>query len=117
MAKAAHFYFTEDVEYDHKAASRFLSPEVKGMMQEIRSRIAEEPRLTGERLEIIFAAFLEEKQIKLGAIAQPLRVALTGSSVSPGLFEVMEVLGKEAVLRRIDTALAYMARREKGKNP
>ena len=51
---------------------------------------------------------LGEKEIKLGKIAQPLRVALTGKSASPGLFEVMEVLGKEKVVARIQKAVAHI---------
>ncbi|NCP10294.1 glutamate--tRNA ligase, partial [bacterium] len=46
--------------------------------------------------------------LTLKAIAQPLRVSLTGRTASPGLFEVMEVLGKEMVLKRIDKALAFI---------
>jgi glutamyl-tRNA synthetase len=53
-------------------------------------------------------AFLEERQIKLGKIAQPLRVALTGKKASPGLFEVMEVLGKEKVLKRLTHAISHI---------
>jgi glutamyl-tRNA synthetase len=117
MAKAAGFYFREDFPYDAKAANKFLRPEVAGVMQEIKSRIQNTPEFTKERMENIFVTFVEEKQIKLGEIAQPLRVALTGSSVSPGLFEVMEVLGKAKVLARIERAISHMAQREKAKNP
>jgi glutamyl-tRNA synthetase len=116
MAKAARFYFLEDLAYDPKAADRFLRPEVMAMMQEIKSRIQDATEFTKERLESIFVTFLEEKQIKLAEIAQPLRVALTGSSVSPGLFEVMEVLGKAKVLARIERALSHIAQREKGES-
>jgi glutamyl-tRNA synthetase len=84
MAKAAHFYFQEDFAYDPKAADKFLRPEVVGMMREIKNRIQNATEFTKERMESIFVTFLEEKQIKLAEIAQPLRVALTGSSVSPG---------------------------------
>ena len=54
----------------------------------------------------IFVAFMETEQVKLGKIAQPVRVALTGKTASPGIFEVMEVLGKERCLARIDRVLA-----------
>jgi glutamyl-tRNA synthetase len=89
---------------------------VVGMMREIKSRIENATEFTRDGMESIFLAFLEEKKIKLGDIAQSLRVALTGSGVSPGLFEVMEVLGREKVLSRIERALAYIAKREEGKN-
>jgi glutamyl-tRNA synthetase len=116
MAKAARFYFQEDFAYDPKAADKFLRPEVMAMMQEMKSRIQDATEFTKERLESIFVTFLEERQIKLAEIAQPLRVALTGSSVSPGLFEVMEVLGKAKVLARIERALFHIAQRKKGES-
>lgn len=116
MAKAARFYFLEDFPYDPKAADKFLIPEVAAMMREIESRLENATEFTREGMESIFLAFLEEKKIKLGDIAQPLRVALTGSGVSPGLFEVMEVLGREKVLARIERALAHIAQRKKGEN-
>ncbi|MDH3335898.1 MAG: glutamate--tRNA ligase, partial [Rhodospirillaceae bacterium] len=51
-------------------------------------------------------AFSEENGCKLGSVAQPLRAALTGSNSSPGIFEVMEVLGREESIGRIDDALS-----------
>ncbi|UCG65480.1 MAG: glutamate--tRNA ligase, partial [Deltaproteobacteria bacterium] len=59
-------------------------------------------------LEKIFSAFLEKHQIKLGKVAQPLRVILTGKRISPGIFEVMEVLGQETVIRRLSHGISYM---------
>jgi glutamyl-tRNA synthetase len=55
-------------------------------------------------LEAELRRFAEGGGLKLGAIAQPLRAALTGSLASPGLFEVMEVLGREESLARIEDA-------------
>ena len=63
-------------------------------------------------LEKTFIDFLEEKNIKIGKIAQPLRVAFTGKTASPGLFEVMEVLEKKKVLDRLSQAISHI--REKG---
>jgi glutamyl-tRNA synthetase len=115
MAQSARFYFEEDLHYDEKAGRKFLKPEIVPLMGETRARIENMSEFTEKSLEGLFLSILEEKKIKLGDIAQPLRVALTGTSVSPGLFEVMEVLGKEKVLRRIDQALRHIA--EKGTSP
>ena len=59
-------------------------------------------------LEKAFSSFLETTGLKLKTIAQPLRVALTGRTASPGLFEVMEVLGRQRVVKRLDRAIAYI---------
>ncbi|MFH1125074.1 MAG: glutamate--tRNA ligase [Pseudomonadota bacterium] len=111
MAEASRFYFQKEIAYDEKAAGKFLKPDALNLMSGIRDRIESLSDFTQKTLEEIFLAFMEKEQIKLGKIAQPLRVALTGTSVSPGLFEVMEVLGKKEVLTRIDKALAHMARK------
>jgi len=61
-----------------------------------------------EELEKIFTRFLERHQIKLGKVAQPLRVALTGKTVSPGIFEIMEVMGQEMVIQRLSNAISHI---------
>lgn len=109
MAENARFYFVDDFAYDADAAKKFLTPDVLGLMKEIQERLHGAGEPTQESMEKMFLEFTEEKRIKLGRIAQPLRVALTGRSVSPGLFEVMEILGRERVARRIERALHYIA--------
>ena len=59
-------------------------------------------------LEKIFTEILEKSGLKFGKIAQPLRVALTGKTVSPGIFEMMEVLGKDRVAARIKEAISHI---------
>ncbi|RJR37206.1 MAG: glutamate--tRNA ligase [Desulfobacteraceae bacterium] len=108
MAESARFYFEEDFGYEQKADNKFLKPDVLQLLSEISARLQETNDFTKKGLEETFVRFLEEKQIKLGSIAQPLRVALTGKSASPGLFEVMEILGKEVVLARIEKAVGHI---------
>jgi len=108
MAQGALFYFQDDFPYEEKGDQKFLKPGVLGPLQEIRDRLAGAADFSQEGLEEVFRLFLEEQQIKLGKVAQPIRVALTGRSASPGLFEVMEILGKETVLDRLDRALAHI---------
>jgi glutamyl-tRNA synthetase len=112
MAGTARFYFEKDLRYEENADRKFMKPEVVPLMQETRVRLEKTPDFTQKSLEGLFLHILDEKKIKLGDIAQPLRVALTGTSVSPGLFEVMEVLGKEKVLRRMDKALLHISQKE-----
>jgi glutamyl-tRNA synthetase len=109
MAQNARFYFLEDLAYEPVAAAKFLKPESVGVMREIKERLENLPEFTQKDIEKVFHQFIEEEHIKLGKIAQPLRVALTGSSASPGLFEVMEALGRRKVIKRIEKALAYIS--------
>ncbi len=108
MAESARFYFVEEITYEEKGDRKFLKPNVLGLMEEIGMRLEKADDFSQKGLETVFARFLEEKQIQLGKIAQPLRVALTGKTASPGLFEVMEVLGKEKVLKRITNAIFHI---------
>ena len=60
-------------------------------------------------VERIFAAILQEFQLPMGKLAQPVRVALTGSTVSPGIHDVIAVLGRERTVRRLRSALARIS--------
>ena len=107
MAQAALFYF-KDIEYDKKAAEKFLIPDALGILESLLADLKGATAFDKEGLEKIFIAFLETHQIKLGKIAQPLRVALTGRTFSPGIFEIMEVMGKEMVIERLSNAISYI---------
>ncbi len=111
MAESARFYFEDAISFEPKADAKFLKPEVLPLLSEIYDRLMGIDDFSRKGLEETFARFLEEKQIKLGSIAQPLRVALTGKSASPGLFEVMEILGKEKVLDRIEKVLSHIQKK------
>ena len=63
----------------------------------------------------VFDRVMEERELKLGKIAQPVRVALTGGTVSPGIFEVMDILGKDEVLKRLNAAI-YVIPNEESSN-
>jgi len=87
---------------DEKAA-KLLTPDARQLLADLLERLSGAEWQT-KRLEDEVRAFAEKKGRKLGAVAQPLRAALTGSLASPGIFVVMEVLGREESLGRIDDA-------------
>lgn len=110
MADMANFYY-QDVEYEPQAAKKFLKGGLVPIMEDLTNRLAALPTFSEEALEEVFRELIEAHQIKLGKIAQPIRVALTGRTASPGLFEIMSILGKERVMDRIQKAGKYMADR------
>ena len=87
---------------DDKAV-KLLTAEARRLLGELLPRLAPAEWHAGA-LEQAIRAVADDKALKLGAVAQPLRAALTGSTASPGLFEVMEVLGREETLGRIADA-------------
>ena len=104
MAQKAKFYYVEDVDLDPAAAKKFLKPALSPVFTELRKRLEALPELSVPRVQEVFEAILAEQGMKLGDLAQPVRVALTGGTVSPGIYEVIENLGKEKTLRRLSRA-------------
>ena len=102
LAEKARFYVTRPVETAADAA-KLLTPEARLLLGEFGSGLAGAAWET-TALEARLRDFVAEKGVKLGAVAQPLRAALTGSLASPGIFEVMEVLGRDETLGRIGDA-------------
>jgi glutamyl-tRNA synthetase len=112
MAEKAAFYFVETIESDPKASEKFLTQATLPILESMNDRLNALDSFSAHDLEGVFSEFIEHSGLKMKEIAQPLRVALTGTTVSPGLFEVMEVLGKEKTIRRIKEALAHIREEE-----
>ncbi len=111
MADAAEFYFVDRVAYEEKAARKFLKPGILAPLKEITAELEQTDALDQETLEPIFQQVMDKHELKLGKIAQPMRVALTGKTVSPGIFEMIEVLGKAEVVSRLKDAIEYIESR------
>jgi glutamyl-tRNA synthetase len=108
MAEGACFYFQEEITYEKKADDKFLKPDILGLLEDIHGRLEKATEFDQENLEKIFEVFLSDNEIKLKKLAQPVRVALTGKTASPGIFEVMEILGRNKVLERLTKAIAHI---------
>jgi len=94
-------YLEESITMDEIAAAKHLTPAIAPSLRELAELIAAEPEFSKERLEGILHGLIERQGLKMGKIAQPLRVALTGRTVSPGIYEVMALLGKDRSIQRI----------------
>jgi len=104
LADSAAFYITPRPLPMNDKAKTLLTDDAKAMLKEILSLYEAANDWSDAALQDIAKSFAEQKQTKLGNIAQPLRAALSGSNVSPGVFEVMVVLGREEALARIKEA-------------
>ncbi|MGB9698562.1 MAG: glutamate--tRNA ligase [Thermodesulfobacteriota bacterium] len=105
MASQAEFYFRDDFQIDEKAAPKFLTSEIKEPLKMLASKLTSSPELDEKMVEKFFRDIAAEKNIKLVTIAQAVRLALTGKTASPGIYEIMRILGKEEVLKRLQRAL------------
>ncbi|RJP17828.1 MAG: glutamate--tRNA ligase [Deltaproteobacteria bacterium] len=102
MAEAAEYYFREKPT-DPKAAAKFLTPEIAPVLGELADAFSALDPFSHAAMEEALHAVVERRGGSL-KVHQPIRVALTGGTASPGLFDVMEILGKEEVVRRLRAA-------------
>jgi glutamyl-tRNA synthetase len=104
LAQSARFYVAaRPLALDEKAAA-LVDEKGRSVLRELAELFGAEPAFTAAALEARVRQFSEERGEKLGKIAQPLRAALTGSTVSPPIFEVAELLGREETLARMGDA-------------
>lgn len=109
MAHKADYYFKDEIIYDESAARKFLKPDITPIFKELIVKLEEfNEELTVDNLQPIFNEIMKTYNLKLSKIAQPLRVALTGKKVSPGIFDVFVVLGKNKVLKLLQKATDHI---------
>ena len=101
MAEAMKFYLVEKVECDPEAERKFLTSAMRKPFDKLTTALESLEVFDHAGLEAAFQGVVGELGLKLGKVAQPVRVALTGTTVSPGIFEIIDVLGKETVLNRL----------------
>ncbi len=105
LAEVSAFFFRDDIVLDEKAASKWLAGEGANNLKFIADKLKALDDWSEGSVGEIFKKAMEELGCKMLTLAQPVRVALTGTTVSPGIYEVLAILGKERSLKRIDAAL------------
>lgn len=98
-------YFGQAVTFDEEAAKKLLTPAIAPVLGKLLVRFESFPAFSRQQWEEAFKQLVEAEGLKMGQLAQPVRVALTGRTASPGLFEVMEVLGRDRTLLRLRQGL------------
>ena len=100
------FLADEQIQYDEKAVNKVL---LKGgglaTLQTVREKLSAMKKFTKEEIENMLRTLAQDRQVGLGGVAQPLRVAICGTTVSPPIFDSVDLLGRERTLARIDIAL------------
>src|SRR5438067_5582859 len=100
------FYFTDDFDYDPQGAAKHFTSENKPRLKAIRDSLSSLEKFDAAEIEAALKTTAAKLGVKVGVIVHPTRLAATGSNVGPSLYHLLEVLGKEKVLARIDRALA-----------
>jgi len=108
MAGISEFFYRDFEEYDEKAAKKNLRPVAREALQLMRETLAVLPDWTPEDLHQAVLDVATTLDVKMGKVAQPLRVAIVGRAASPGIDITLHLVGRDACLRRIDRALEYI---------
>lgn len=106
LPRSAGYFYSDEVEFADKARKKFLKPDNIEVLEKVKDRLSGLDTFDEESLESVFKEISEEAGLKLGKIAQPVRVAMTGGTASPGIFDVLALLGKAKVISRLDHAIA-----------
>ncbi|MGH7779565.1 MAG: glutamate--tRNA ligase [Candidatus Binataceae bacterium] len=106
----ASFYLNDKIAIDPKASAKFLKPEIAEPLSVLANELdGVQGDFTEQAIQSVFEGVLAKFGLKLGQLAQPVRVAITGGTVSPGIYEVIGVLGKSRTVERLRAAGASIA--------
>jgi len=106
MAQLSRWFAVDEVEFDPKAVAKHLTRTIEPALRALRDALAKlESWSRGEIEKAFLAVLAAQGDLKIGKLAQPVRVAVTGNTVSPGIFETLEVLGRARSLARLERAL------------
>jgi len=105
LVEQGRYYFSEEVVIDEKAAKKFLIEAARAPLSILSAELASIADFTHANIERAFTTTLQKCGLNMGELAQPVRVAITGSTVSPGIHDVIDVLGKKRTLERLEAAL------------
>ena len=111
MAQSSRYFYEDFDEFDEKAAKKNLKAAALEPLQMMLERFSAADDWNGEALHQIVLDVAEELELKLGKVAQPLRVAVTGAGMSPSIDVTLELIGRERCLARMAKAIAYIEQR------
>ena len=100
------FYFTDNFDYNPEGVTKHFTPENRPKLEAIRDALSALEKFDVATIEVTLKSVAAKLGAKVGAIVHPTRLAVTGSNVGPSLYHLLEVLGKEKVIARIDRALS-----------
>jgi len=104
IPNVANFFFEEPTSYDEKVVRKKWKNDVPGLISELGDALAQVEEFTANSIQTAFEAFAASKEKSPGSIMQPMRLAVSGLAGGPPIFEMLELLGKDTVVRRLKTA-------------
>jgi glutamyl-tRNA synthetase len=111
IAENSLYFFRDPEHYEPQADKKFFKPEALPLLDALLARLAAQEPFAHDALEALYRALAEELGVAAGKLIHPTRLAVSGVSFGPGLFEMLEALGRETVVRRLQQARAHVAAR------
>ena len=108
LVEGAKFYLHDPEEYEESGVSTYFDENGETYLEKLRAGLSRMETFEAQSLEPVIRNLAVGEGVGAGKVIHPLRLALTGKTSSPGIFEILEVLGKTTSLRRIDRAMAYI---------
>lgn len=108
MAERSAFLYQEVAEYDQAAVTKHVKPETKNVLQLLVARFAEVADWNTETIHQIINDLCEQQQLGMGKVAQPIRIAVTGDTVSPPIDATLYLLGKDKTVGRLQAFISYL---------
>ncbi len=109
LVNLGQFYLRPTISIDAAAARKLLKPDILDPLRALRAQLVEVVQWNADTIHGSFEVVTGRFKLSLGQIAQPVRVAITGGTSSPGIFEVLDVLGKQRTIERLDRAIELIA--------
>ncbi len=109
LAEASEYFYLDDFEYDQKGIKKAFKKEgASDVLRTISQKLSKLDEFSEEKTEAVFNEITENTGLSFGKLSQPTRLALTGRMGGPGLFEIIELLGKDKTLARIGKAISFI---------
>ncbi len=105
IVENAAYFFADPKAYEEKASKKHFKPETAKVLLGLVEKLDAMPAFSQQAIDAVYHEHASQTQIPIGELVHPTRLALCGISFGPGLFELMELLGKETVLRRLNSAV------------
>ena len=108
FVEMSSYFFTDNFEYDAKGVAKHFTPEAAKLLKALAEKFATVNELTEVKAEEIVRTYAEELQVKPAVLIHPTRLAVTGVTIGPSLFGLLEAIGRDKVCARIARAIVYI---------
>ena len=108
MAEKSVFFYKDFENYDMNLAEKYFQPSILAIFKELYSELKDNDAWNNKNISNIIGKLTKKFDIKIGELAQPLRIAITGTNISPSIDDTLHLLGQEKSLDRLKRAIEYI---------